>query len=117
MQDGSPREIMPDEELTGDYFDHEMNNFDFSRVENFSQFVNIFIDFVSQKTRLYTNAEVLRNDLADLPNRVASFMKNDTEYKKARNNNDGKGFHYHQPIIIAEGSCFLESLIKKIFNQ
>lgn len=118
MPDGAPKILHIEDELTGDYFANEMNNFDFSEVENFEKFMNIFIEFVSQKTRLYPKAdESLRDELTDLPNRITGYIcNNDNEYKKARKNN-GNGFHYHQPIIIAEGLSFLDTLIKKAFNQ
>lgn len=117
MRDGAPKELHTEDELTGDYFANEMNNFDFSGIVNFEKFMNIFIDFVGHKTKLYPQADKLREDLADLPNRITSYIcNNDDEYRKARKN-QGDGFHYHQPIIIAEGSCFLETLIKKAFNQ
>lgn len=118
MPDGSSRELHIDDELTGDYFGNQMNNFDFSGAENFEVFMNIFIEFVSKKTKLYQQADAaLREDLEDLPNKVASFIcNNDDEYKKACKKNID-GFHYHQPIIIAEGSCFLNTLIKKVFNR
>ena len=118
MPDGTPQMLQIEDELTGDYFANEMNNFDFSEVENFEKFMNIFIEFVSQKTRLYPRAEEsLRDELADLPNRITGYIcNNDNEYKKARKN-QGNGFHYHQPIIIAEGLSFLDTLIKKAFNQ
>lgn len=118
MPDGTPQMLSIEDELTGDYFANEMNNFDFSEVENFEKFMNIFIEFVSQKTRLYPRAEEsLRDELADLPNRITGYIcNNDNEYKKARKN-QGNGFHYHQPIIIAEGLSFLDTLIKKAFNQ
>lgn len=116
MEDGSIRQLLVDDELTGEYFANEMNNFTFQSVPNFEKFMNIFIDFVCQKTHLYPEADKLREDLADLPNRIASFICNsDDEYKKARNN-QRDGFHYHQPLIIAEGACFLETLIKRVFN-
>ena len=118
MPDGSSRELTVEDELTGDYFANQMNNFDFSGAENFEVFMNTFIEFVSQKTKLYQKADAtLREDLEDLPNKVASFIcNNDDEYRKAcKKNTDG--FHYHQPIIVAEGSCFLNTLIKKVFNQ
>lgn len=107
-----------EDELTGDYFANEMNNFDFSEVTNFEEFMNIFIEFVSQKTKLYPKADdALRDELADLPNRITSYIcNNDNEYRKARQN-AGNGFHYHQPIIIAEGLSFLDTLIRKAFNQ
>lgn len=118
MPDGSSRELTVEDELTGDYFANQMNNFDFSGAENFEVFMNTFIEFVSQKTKLYQKADAtLREDLEDLPNKVANFIcNNDDEYRKAcRKNTDG--FQYHQPIIVAEGSCFLNTLIKKVFNQ
>lgn len=118
MPDGSPKTLQTEDELTGDYFANEMNNFDFSGVKNFEEFMNIFIEFVSQKTRLYPKAdEALRDEMVDLPNRITSYIcNNDNEYKKARKS-VGSGFHYHQPIIIAEGLSFLDTLIKKAFNQ
>jgi len=118
MPDGTPKLLHTEDELTGDYFANEMNNFDFSEVTNFEEFMNIFIEFVSQKTKLYPKADdALRDELADLPNRITSYIcNNDNEYKKARQN-AGNGFHYHQPIIIAEGLSFLDTLIRKAFNQ
>lgn len=117
MNDGTPKELQTEDELTGEYFANEMNKFDFSGVTNFEKFMEIFIDFVSQKTRLYPQADNLREELADLPNRITSYIcNNDDEYRKARRTL-GDDFTYHQPIIIAEGACFLDTLIKKAFNQ
>ena len=77
MQDGSVKDLKAEDELTGEYFANEMNNFDFSGIENFEKFLNIYIDFVSQKTKLYDQADkVLREDLQELPNKIASFIKN-----------------------------------------
>ena len=117
MDDGTPKELQTEDELTGEYFANEMNKFDFSGVTNFEKFMEIFIDFVSQKTRLYPQADNLREELAALPNRITSYIcNNDDEYRKARRT-QGDDFTYHQPIIIAEGACFLDTLIKKAFNQ
>lgn len=49
MANGAPKELQAEDELTGDYFANEMNNFDFSGIENFEKFMNIFLDFVSVK--------------------------------------------------------------------
>lgn len=113
---GTSRELSPTEELSGEYFDNGMNYFDFAKMECFEEFFNIFINFVSVKTKLCTTDNELREDLADLPNRVSSFICQDSEYKSAkRKANNGSKFAYHQPLLIAEGSCFLEkTLIKKI---
>ncbi len=118
-EDGASQELHVEDELTGEYFANQMNNFDFSGAENFEVFMNTFIEFVSQKTRLYQNASsALRDDISELPNRIASYVcNNDDEYRKACKKNNNDGFPYHQPIIIAEGACFLNTLIGKVFNQ
>lgn len=115
---GASRDLCPVDELTGEYFDNDMNYFDFAGMECFEEFFNIFINFVSVKTKLCMADNELRNDLADLPNKVSGFICQDSEYKSAkRKANNGGQFAYHQPLLIAEGACFLEkSLIKKVFN-
>ncbi len=119
LKNGHTTTISPDEEICGEQFADDMSNFDFSGVQNFEKYMNLFIDFVSQRTNLYRKAEEsLREDLSDLPTRIIPFCTSDPEYKKAsRNNKNGLGFHYHQPIIIAEGACFLKALVRKAFNQ
>ncbi len=114
-------ELSAEDELKGENFDNNMDNFDFSSIGNFKKFMEIFIEFVSRKTQLYPKAGgELIGELNDLPNRIASYIrKNDPEYRKAKSSAEkrGDGFHYHQPIIIAEGVCFLNTLIRKAFNQ
>lgn len=120
LPNGGIKTLSVEDELIGEYFADDMNNFDFSEVTNFETFMNIFIEFVSQKTKLYPKADSdLRDDLSELPSKIASFIcNNDREYRKAKENSrSGDGFHYHQPIIIAEGICFLNTLIRKAFNQ
>lgn len=117
---GSMKDLSVEDELSGGYFVDDMGNFDFSSINNFETFMNIFIEFVSQKTKMYPKAESdLRDYLDDLPSRIASYIcNNDREYKKAKEKaKTGEGFHYHQPIIIAEGVCFLSTLIRKAFDQ
>jgi len=115
---GASRELLPTDELSGEYFDNDMNYFDFTSMECFEEFFNIFINFVSVKTKLCTMDAELRNDFADLPNKVGAFICQDSEYKSAKRKvNNGGSFAYHQPLIITEGSCFLEkTLIKKVFS-
>ena len=110
--------MLPTDELSGEYFDNDMNYFDFTSMECVEEFFNIFINFVSVKTKLCTMDAELRNDFADLPNKVGAFICQDSEYKSAKRKvNNGGSFAYHQPLIIAEGSCFLEkTLIKKVFS-
>lgn len=119
IKDGSSETIAQDDEISGEQFADDMSYLDFSGVRNFEKFMEIFIKFVSKDTKLYQRAEdSLREEISELPTRINSFCTNDQEYKKAaRNKRNGEGFHYHQPIIIAEGTCFLRSLIAKVFNQ
>lgn len=115
--DGSSVVLNTDDEVTGSFFDNDMGNFSFTTLQNFEEFMNIFIDFVSVKTKLYTQANDLREEIADLPFRIASYICNkDPEYNKAKKH-QGDGFHYHQPLIIAEGACFLQTLIRKVFTN
>ena len=115
---GASRDLLPTDELSGEYFDNDMNYFDFTSMECFEEFFNIFINFVSVKTKLCTMDAELRNDFADLSNKVGAFICQDSEYKSAKRKvSNGGSFAYHQPLIIAEGSCFLEkTLIKKVFS-
>lgn len=118
---GDSRDVLDvDAELNGVCFAGEMSKFSIPEVKNFEAFMDIFINFVSQETNLYKNAEVdLRDDLADLPSQITNFFTRDREYVKARKNahGDESKFNYHQPLIIAEGVCFLNTLIRKAFNQ
>lgn len=120
MPGGNEKTISVGDELTADYFADDMNNFVFEESTNFEKFMNILIEFVSKKSRMYPNAEKeLRDDISDLRRRIASFIcNNDPEYKKAKERErNGGSFYYHQPIIIAEGICFLNTLIRKAFRQ
>ena len=120
LPDGSSKVLSVEDELTGEFFANDMSNFDFTGTSNFTKFMDIFIEFVSQKTKLYAKAESeLRDDLMELPSKISSnIINNDREYKKAKEKaKAGDGFRYHQPIIIAEGLCFLNTLIRKAFNQ
>lgn len=117
LKDGNTMTIAPDEEIIGEQFANDMSNFDFSGVQNFEKYMDIFIDFVGERTNLYKNAdEALRDELGDIPNKIVPHCTSDPEYKKAARNNRN-GFHYHQPIIIAEGACFLKTLVRKVFNK
>lgn len=115
---GASKNIDADEEISGEYFADDMCNFDFTGVQNFEKYIKLFIEFVSQKTKLYAEAEDLHAELNEIPSRLVSFCTRDEEYKKASQSaKQGHGFHYHQPIIVAEGACFLEMLLKKVFSR
>lgn len=117
MPDGSNKVIAVDDELISAYFDRRMSGFEFTSTENFQKFMEIFIDLVSRKGNLFSEANrVLRDDIEDLRNKISSTIQEDSEYKKAVRN-IADGFNYHQPIIIAEGMGFLNTLIRKVFNS
>lgn len=115
---GASRELFPTDELTAEFFDNDMNNFEFLKMDCFEEFFNIFIDFVSTKTKLCKVDSELRTDLASLSETVSAFIRQDSEYKHAKiKAANGAQFAYHQPLLIAEGACFLEkSLIKRVFS-
>lgn len=118
-KDGNTVSIAADDEINGEHFSEGLSYLSVSGAANFEKFMDIFIRFVSKDTRMYQRAEeALRADISEVPSRLIGFCTNDQEYKKAvRNNRNGEGFHYHQPIIIAEGASFLKNLISKVFNQ
>ena len=116
--DHSQRNLEASDELLGDYFANEMNNFSFTSCDNFMQFASLFLDFVSNQTKLYPNAErELRDDIADVRSRISACVTRDREYVKARKNMNGGEFRYHQPIFMVEATCILDILIKKAFRQ
>lgn len=116
--DRSQRMLNPSDELMGDYFANEMNNFSFTSCDNFVKFASIFLDFVSNQTRLYPTAErELRDDMADVRSRISACVTKDREYVKARKNVGGDAFRYHQPIFMVEAICMLDVLIKKAFRE
>lgn len=86
--------------------------------ENFDEFLEIFIDFVSNKAGLVTEIAELRSKKSQLSSLLSAYLSNDSEYIKAREvkNSTGK-FDYRFPMFIAEGLCYLERiLIPEIFK-
>lgn len=118
LKDGVSVDIAPDDELCGEQFADRLSNFDFAGVKNFEKFMELFIDFVSHRTNLYHRiSQTLKDEIDNLPACIANHCANDPEYRKAAENSlRENGFHYHQPIIIAEGACFLKALIKDVFK-
>src|SRR3712207_9424864 len=73
IKDGNTNFIAPDDEISGEQFSDDMSNFDFSGVQNFEKFMDIFIKFVSKDTKLYQRAEdSLRDEISELPTRIRS---------------------------------------------
>ena len=102
-----------------EYFEN-VSQFEFPKdLENFYTFLDIFIDFVSQKAGLVRDVAALRNRKGELSSFLSSFISNDTEYAKARDNKQRTGtFEYRFPIFVAEGLCYLEKiLIPEVFKS
>lgn len=104
------------------YFEN-VGQFDFpEKLENFEDFLEIFLDFVSQKAGLVTNIAALRERKHELRSLLTSYISNDPEYEKARlSKGEGKQtapIDYRFPIFVAEGLCYLEKiLIPEIFKS
>lgn len=89
------------------------------KLENFEEFIRIFIDFVGRRAGLVKNYSPLESRLSELKGRLKSFIENDTEYDKARRTKQPNDvIQYRIPILIAEGLCYLEQiLIPEIFKS
>lgn len=119
LRDGQFVEFSEDEIVSDEYFE-KIDKFQFpEKLENFENFLRIFIDFVGHKAGLVQNIAVLENRSKELTSRLSAFIDNDSEYKKARNaKQQSNRFEYRFPIFIAEGLCYLEQiLIPEIFNS
>jgi len=119
LRDGQFVPFAEDEIVSDEYFEN-IGQFEFpSKLENFDEFLRIFIDFIGHKSGLVTNVAVLENKSKELTSLLSAFIQNDAEYKKARNaKQQSNKFEYRFPILIAEGLCYLEKiLIPEIFKS
>lgn len=104
--------------VVSEFFEN-IGQFEFpEHFENFDEFLEIFIDFVSNKAGLVTEIAPLRNKKSQLASLLSSYISNDSEYIKAREVKNSTGqFEYRFPLLIAEGLCYLEKiLIPEIFK-
>lgn len=118
LVNGQLKEIDELEILDNKYFEN-VKNFDFpEHLENFEEFLHIFIDFVGTRSGLVKNYSALESRIPELKGQLKSFIENDTEYDKAkRSKQPNAPIQYRIPIIIAEGLCYLERiLIPEIFK-
>ena len=119
LDNGRLDELDENQVVLCEYFENE-SRFQFPKtLENFDAFLEIFIDFVSQKAGLVRDVAALRNRKDELSSLLSSFIKNDPEYVKARDNKQRTGiFEYRFPIFVAEGLCYLENiLIPEVFKS
>lgn len=118
LVNGQPKVIDELEVLDNKLFEN-VRNFDFpEQLENFEEFLQIFIDFVGTRSGLVKNYSVLQSRIPELKGQLKSFIENDTEYDKARRSKQPNApIQYRIPILIAEGMCYLERiLIPEIFK-
>ncbi|OAV73446.1 hypothetical protein Barb6_00239 [Bacteroidales bacterium Barb6] len=118
LRDGQFVEFDENAVVDDEYFEN-IGQFEFpDRLENFEEFLRIFINFVGHKAGLVKDIASLENRSKELSGLVSAFIQNDAEYKKARNaKQQSNKFEYRFPILIAEGLCYLEKiLIPEVFK-
>lgn len=115
FRNGSTREpIAADQTLDGKYF-HNPSQFELTELENFSKFMDMFLNFVCHETNVLSDKEQqMRRDLQDLPGCIANFITGDPEYQKALNAGQ-ENFPYHQSMIVTEIAAYLQKMIQQIF--
>jgi hypothetical protein len=119
LENGQFREFKETDIVKDEYFAN-LGQFEFpEKLENFEQFLNIYIDFVGNKTGLVKDIAALESKSKELPSLLAAFIQNDSEYNKARiARQTTNNFDYRFPIFIAEGLCYLEKvLIPEVFKS
>ncbi len=86
------------------------------KFENFEEFMNAFITFVSSATNVYPRTSNLVSRIKDVRN-VRSFIVRDPEYKKYQDNiKAGNDDFYRMPMFIASALYFLEEvLLEEVF--
>jgi hypothetical protein len=120
--DGGQFKTLDECKVTDNSYFENISNFKFpERLENFEEFIRIFVDFVGRKTGLVQDYSSLESRLGELKGRLKSFIENDPEYDKARQakaKQTKEPIPYRIPILIAEGLCYLEQiLIPEIFKS
>lgn len=115
FRNGCTREpIAADQTLDGKYF-HNPSQFELTELENFSKFMDMFLNFVCHETNVSSDKEQqMRRDLQDLPGCIANFITGDPEYQKALNAGQ-ENFPYHQSMIVTEIAAYLQKMIQQIF--
>ena len=89
-----------------------------SHFENFSEFMEIFLQFVGNETPIYPQTNSLESKIETVSN-VRNFIVRDSEYQKyieniRKSNNDS----YRMPIFIATALYYLEEvLLREVFGK
>lgn len=88
------------------------------RFENFTEFMDTFLQFVGHATNIYPKTNPLINKIQDVRN-VRNFIVKDPEFRKytesIRSGNDDS---YRMPVFIATALYYLEEvLLKEVFSN
>ena len=86
--------------------------------DNFSGFMDTFIQFVGQATNIYPRTNTLKDKIKSVSN-VRNFIVKDTEFRKYTENiSSGNEDSYRMPVFIATALYYLEEvLLKEVFSN
>lgn len=118
--DGGQFKLLDEHKIIENSYFEKISNLEFpEKLENFEEFIRIFVDFVGRRAGLVSNYAPLESRLGELKGKLKSFIERDPEYDKARNaKQQNDVIQYRIPILIAEGLCYLEEiLIPEIFKS
>jgi len=88
------------------------------KFENFSEFMDTFVQFVGHATNVYPRTTNLVSKIQDVRN-VRNFIVKDTEFRKYTENlKSGNEDSYRMPLFIATALYYLEEvLLKEVFSN
>ena len=88
------------------------------KFQNFSEFIDVFTQFVSRASSIYPNANQLEQRAKEVEN-VNSFIIRDSEYRKyIENIRKGNEDSYRMPVFVASALYYLqEVLLKEVFKN
>lgn len=88
------------------------------KFQNFSEFIDVFTQFVGRASSIYPNANQLEQRAREVEN-VNSFIIRDSEYRKyIENIRKGNEDSYRMPVFVASALYYLqEVLLKEVFKN
>ena len=88
------------------------------KFENFTEFMETFVQFVGHATNIYPRTNTLVNKIQDVRN-VRNFIVKDTEFRKYTESiKSGNEDSYRMPVFIATALYYLEEvLLKEVFSN
>lgn len=100
------------------FYEYEGNISMPEKFENFTEFMDIFVQFVGHATNVYPRTTTLVSKIQDVRN-VRNFIVKDTEFRKYTESiRSGNEDSYRMPIFIATALYYLEEvLLKEVFSN